>query len=63
MTKILRTLAFVIVLAGLMTWGMVGMAQTPNPVAVGDSVQILQGQAIENAVPADFSDVKRVDRR
>lgn len=64
MNKILRTIAFTLVLAGLLAWGAVTVAQVPgtsNAVASpANTIQIEQSTEL-NAMPAsDTSGFRRV---
>ena len=55
MTKITRTIAFLLVLAGLLTWGVSTLAQGPTASSISTKAFVLEGQEIETAteVPRD----------
>jgi hypothetical protein len=48
MSKIIRTIVFLLVLAGLLSWGMLTLAQAP----LTGSSHVLHGQSMEG-VPVD----------
>ncbi|MCK4719458.1 hypothetical protein KAU08_02295 [bacterium] len=65
MNKIIRTITFTLVLAGLLAWGAVTVAQVPGTSNVASSItanEIQIEQSIElNAIPAsDRSGFRRV---
>jgi len=43
MSKIIRTLAFILVLAGLLTWGVSTLAQAPTRSITTAGVQVMTG--------------------
>ena len=55
MSKIIRTIAFVIVLGALLTWGVLSLAQGPSLSTISDQAVRLQGQVVENGheIPRD----------
>lgn len=58
MSKIIRTIVFVLVLAGLLGWGMSTLAQAPSVAIDGVAVE-LQGQALEG-VPVSRDQIQPV---
>ena len=52
MSDIMRKVVFMLVLAGLLTWGAATMAQRPSVSAnISSTGTELQGHVVENAVP------------
>ena len=47
MSKIFRTIAFILVLAGLLAWGVSSLAHGPFVLKIGNGTQ-MQGRVMEN---------------
>mgnify|MGYP000083850008 CR=1 FL=1 len=58
MSKIIRTIVFLAVIAGLLSWGMLTLAQAPS-MTTTSNVTVLQGQTMEG-VPLDPSTARPV---
>jgi hypothetical protein len=59
MSKIIRTLAFILVLGGLLAWGVSTMAKAPTPAAT--HVTVLHGQVMENGIPITRDQIRPVN--
>lgn len=58
MSTIIKKLAFLLVLAGLLTWGVATMAQGPTTSStVGINAVEVQGQVMENGVEVDPANI------
>jgi hypothetical protein len=63
MSKIIRTLAFILVLAGLLTWGVSTLAQAPTRSVTTSGVQIVTGgEELQTAEHGSTSGVHYVGR-
>lgn len=61
MTKIFRTIAFVLVFAGLLAWGVSTLAKGPS-FSVSSNATQMHGRVIDNAVEAAPSQLVPYDR-
>jgi len=58
MSNIIKKVVFLLVLAGLLTWGVATLAGAPSINAtVSQNGTVLHGQTIEQGVPADRSQI------
>ena len=56
MSNILKKVMFLLVLAGLLTWGVATMAGSPSiKTNVADNATVRQGQVIDSGIEADRS--------
>ena len=60
MSKILRTLTFILVLAGLLAWGVMSMAGGSAFSTLGDKAFRLQGHITNNGTPVSPGQVHHV---
>lgn len=62
MSTIIKKIAFLLVLVGLLTWGVATMAHGPSAnvttSAVSANVTVHQGQVMENGVEVDPSNIQ-----
>ena len=58
MSNLIKKVVFLMVLAGLLTWGVATLAGTPSITSnVSDNATVLQGQVIEQGVEVDRSQI------
>lgn len=62
MSKISRTIVFLVVLAGLLTWGVSTLAQGPSVAPISSQAIVLEGQVMENAVEVPRGQVREFNR-
>ena len=62
MTKITRTIIFLLVLAGLLTWGVSTLAQGPTVTSVSTKAIVLEGQVMGNGVELSRDQVRPFSR-
>jgi hypothetical protein len=62
MSKIFRTIAFVLVLGALLAWGVMSMAHGPSQNSSVRNINVLHGRSMETGVPVSRDQIQRVDR-
>ena len=62
MSTIIKKIAFLLVLAGLLTWGVATMAHGPSATVTSDAIGVnvvqQQGHVMENGVEVDPSNIQ-----
>ena len=61
MSKISRTIAFIMILAGLLGWAITSMAHGPSMSAMGTAIE-LHGRVSENGTPISRDQIHLVNR-
>ena len=58
MSDLMRKVLFMLVLAGLLTWGVATLAQSPSTGTISNSAVELQGQVMDNGQPVSRDAVR-----
>ena len=61
MSKIIQKVVFLLVLAGLLTWGVATMAQGPAVNTIGENAIQMQGQVMENGIEVSPENLHHVN--
>jgi hypothetical protein len=56
----LRTIAFIMVLAGLLAWGVTSLAHSPMMNRVSSNATVLQGHELTNAQEVDLNQIQPI---
>jgi len=62
MNRIIRTIAFILMLAGLLAWGISSMAHGPSVSTISRDATELHGRVVEDMHPVSRDQIRTVGR-